>query len=159
MPFSIAWQTGISQLHSEDANFGTGKGWTEYFIPFSEEVHESFHHKYNLHRPPKWRRILRNTIKTKSPSFIFWKLKFLLKALVRHCIDCPQDILPDCLTLNTDERATISRRFVIRLTLLKLNSYHTIPFEGISKGISKATSFANLYVLLFMKLLVYSLHV
>lgn len=31
-------------------------------------------------------------------------------------IDCPQDMLPDCLTLNIDERAAISRRFVIRLT-------------------------------------------
>ena len=26
------------QLYSEDANFGTGKGWTEYFLPFCEEV-------------------------------------------------------------------------------------------------------------------------
>ena len=31
-------------------------------------------------------------------------------------IDCPQDMLPDCLTLNIDERAAISRRFVVRLT-------------------------------------------
>ena len=36
------------QLYSEDANYGMGKGWTEYFTPFCEEVHESFHHKYNL---------------------------------------------------------------------------------------------------------------
>ena len=50
------------QLYSEDANFGTGKGWTEYFMPFCEEVRESFHHKYNCHRPPTWRRILRHTI-------------------------------------------------------------------------------------------------
>ena len=74
------------QLYSEDANFGTGKGWTEYFAPFCEEVHEAFHHKYNLHRPPIWRRILKNTIRRKSPSFIFWKLKFLLKTLVGHCL-------------------------------------------------------------------------
>ena len=47
------------QLYSDDANFGTGKGWTEYFAPFCEEVHEAFHHKYNLHRPPTWRRILK----------------------------------------------------------------------------------------------------
>ena len=31
-------------------------------------------------------------------------------------IDCPQDMLPDCLSLNIEERAAISRRFVIRLT-------------------------------------------
>ena len=72
------------QLYSEDANFGTGKGWTEYFVPFCEEVHESFHHKYNLHRPPQWRRILRNTIRTRTLSFIIWKLKFMLKSLIGH---------------------------------------------------------------------------
>ena len=31
-------------------------------------------------------------------------------------IDCLQDMLPDCLSLNIEERAAISRRFVIRLT-------------------------------------------
>ena len=72
------------QLYSEDANFGTGKGWTEYFEPFCEEVHESFHHKYNLHRPPQWQRIISNTIKTRSLSFVFWKLKFMLKSLMGH---------------------------------------------------------------------------
>lgn len=45
-------------LYSEDANFGTGKGWTEYFQPFCEEVHEPFHHKYNLLHQSIWRRIL-----------------------------------------------------------------------------------------------------
>ncbi len=72
------------QLYSEDANFGTGKGWTEYFAPFCEEVHEAFHHKYNLHRPPTWRRAMKNVVKTRSLSFVFWKLKFLLKSLVGH---------------------------------------------------------------------------
>ena len=72
------------ELYSEDANYGTGKGWTEYFAPFCEEVHEHFHHKYNLHRPPSWRRILKNTIKTKSPSFVFWKIKFILKSFIGH---------------------------------------------------------------------------
>ena len=28
------------QLYSEDANFGTGKGWTEYFVPFCH--HQEF---------------------------------------------------------------------------------------------------------------------
>ena len=28
-------------------------------------------------------------------------------------IDCPQDMLPDCLTLNIDDRANISRRFLL----------------------------------------------
>ena len=72
------------QFYSEDANFGTGTGWTEYFAPFCEEVHETFHHKYNLHRPPTWRHIMRNVIKTRSLSFFFWKLKFMLKSLIGH---------------------------------------------------------------------------
>ena len=72
------------QLYSEDANFGTGTGWTEYFAPFCEEVHEAFHHQYNLHRPPSWRRIIRNVIKTRSLSFFIWKLKFMLKSFIGH---------------------------------------------------------------------------
>ena len=72
------------QLYSEDANYGTGKGWTEYFTPFCEEVHESFHHKYNLHRPPQWKRIIKNVIRTRSLSFVFWKLKFMQKSLMGH---------------------------------------------------------------------------
>ena len=72
------------QLYSEDANFGMGRGWTEYFAPFCEEVHETFHHKYNLHRPPTWRRVIRNVTKTRSLSFFFWKLKFMLKSLIGH---------------------------------------------------------------------------
>lgn len=72
------------QLYSEDANYGTGKGWTEYFVPFSEEVHESFHCKYNLHRPPQWKRIIKNVIRTRSISFVFWKLKFMQKSLMGH---------------------------------------------------------------------------
>lgn len=72
------------ELYSDDANYGTGKGWSEYFLPFCEEVHEHFHHKYNLHRPPSWRRILKNTIRTKSPSFVFWKIKSMLKSFIGH---------------------------------------------------------------------------
>ena len=72
------------QLYSDDANYGTGTGWTEYFAPFCEEVHETFHHKYNMHRPPSWRRVIRNVTKTRSLSFVFWKLKFMLKSLMGH---------------------------------------------------------------------------
>ena len=72
------------QLYSEDANYGTGIGWTEYFAPFCEEVHESLHHQFNLHRPPSWRRVIRNAIKTKSLSFVFWKLKFAAKSIRGH---------------------------------------------------------------------------
>lgn len=72
------------QLYSDDANYGTGTGWTEYFAPFCEEVHEAFHHQFNLHRPPSWRRIIKNVMRTKSPSFIVWKLKLTVKSLIGH---------------------------------------------------------------------------
>lgn len=69
------------QLYSDDANFGTGIGWTEYFLPFCEEVHEPFHRQYNFHRPPSWRRILRLCRRQKSIAPIVWKLKSTLKTI------------------------------------------------------------------------------
>jgi len=59
------------KLYSDDANFRSEKGWTDYFLPFCGEVHEVFHHKYNRHRLPSWGRI----IKEKNWSLIKWKLK------------------------------------------------------------------------------------
>ncbi len=35
-------------LCSDDANFSYSKGWTDYFLPFCEEVSSEFHHEYNL---------------------------------------------------------------------------------------------------------------
>lgn len=70
------------QLYSEDANFATGKGWTEYFQPFCEEVHESLHKKYNFHRPPSWLRILKGCRKKRSVGPIAWKLKLILKTVI-----------------------------------------------------------------------------
>lgn len=35
-------------LCSDDANFSYSKGWTDYFLPFCEEVPSKFHHEYNL---------------------------------------------------------------------------------------------------------------
>ena len=67
------------QLYSESANFGTGIGWTEYFLPFCEEVHDSFHREYNLHRPPSWGRVLRGCMRQKSAGLIKWKIKSVLK--------------------------------------------------------------------------------
>lgn len=72
------------QLYSEDANFGTGEGWTEYFLPFCEEVHEPFHHQYNFHRPPSWRRILKLCRRQKTFGPIMWKLKTIPKTAMGH---------------------------------------------------------------------------
>ena len=75
--YGLAHQIRI-ELYSEDANFGTGTGWTEYFAPFCEEVHEPFHRRYNFHRPPSWKRI----IQKKSLRFVAWKLKTIGKNLI-----------------------------------------------------------------------------
>lgn len=70
------------QLYSDDANFGTGIGWTEYFLPFCEEVHETFHKKYNFHRLPSWRRILKVCRQQKSLGPLVWKLKSFPKTMM-----------------------------------------------------------------------------
>ena len=35
------------KLYSKDANFGKGKGWQDYFMPFFLEVEDSIHHTLN----------------------------------------------------------------------------------------------------------------
>lgn len=59
------------KLYSDDANFRYDKGWSDFFLSFCEEVHESFHHKYNKHRLPLWKVILRN----KDWKVAQWKMK------------------------------------------------------------------------------------
>ena len=59
------------KLYSDDANFRYKEGWTDYFMPFCEEVHEGFHHKYNKHRLPSWKRILEEA----NWDVARWKLK------------------------------------------------------------------------------------
>lgn len=70
------------QLYSDDANFGTGVGWTEYFLPFCEEIHDTFHQKYNFHRLPSWRRILKHSYREKSLQPIAWKTKAAIKTII-----------------------------------------------------------------------------
>jgi len=70
------------KLYSDDANFGTGKGWSEFFLPFCEESHEKFHHWFNFHRVPDWDIILTAARKHRSYSFILWKCKFFILGLV-----------------------------------------------------------------------------
>lgn len=38
-------------LYSKDANFGTGKGWQDYFLPFCEESTNLLHSKFNSRMP------------------------------------------------------------------------------------------------------------
>jgi hypothetical protein len=35
-------------LYSKDANFGYEKGWTDYFLPFCDEISDDFNKKYNF---------------------------------------------------------------------------------------------------------------
>lgn len=69
------------QLYSADANFGTGKGWTEYFLPFCPEVSERFHERYNVGRAPSWCHLLRVARKERSPRLLLWKCRQLLRGL------------------------------------------------------------------------------
>ena len=72
------------QLYSDDANFGTGVGWTEYFLPFCEEVHETFHQEYNFHRLPSWLHIMRLCWIQKSIGPVAWKVKKTVKTWIGH---------------------------------------------------------------------------
>lgn len=74
------------QLYSDDANFGTGVGWTEYFLPFCEEVHEPFHQKYNFHRLPSWHRILELCKSQRSLGPVAWKVKKTLKTWIGRIV-------------------------------------------------------------------------
>lgn len=74
------------QLYSDDANFGTGVGWREYFLPFCKEVHESFHSNYNFHRLPPWHHILRQCLKQKSIKPFVWKMKKTAKSFIGHVV-------------------------------------------------------------------------
>lgn len=63
------------QLYSADANFGTGKGWTDYFLPFCKEVNERFHERYNVGAAPSWSHLLRLACQQRSPRLLLWKCR------------------------------------------------------------------------------------
>ena len=108
------------QLYSEDANFGTGKGWTEYFVPFCH--HQEFERLSPQEKKESIIRLLFSVdILLHSSAFVGTITSgpsvFVMKVRADDpyvtAIDCPQDMLPDCLTLNIDDRANISRRFLL----------------------------------------------
>lgn len=96
-------------------------------IRFCEEVHETFHKKYNFHRLPAWRRILKVCRQQKSLGPLVWKLKsfpktmmgrlmafWVYKAYVQfvQAVDCPKTDLASSLSLTIDVRAVISQRYL-----------------------------------------------
>lgn len=91
-------------MYSDDANFGTGQGWTEFFKPFCDEVHEPLHHRYNRHTQPTWQEVFRAARERKSPDIVVWRLKGIVNYLVgkavafshyHHCVGFGQDIRID----------------------------------------------------------------
>lgn len=63
------------KLYSADANFGYRKGWSDYFMPFCDEVTDSFHHKFNTHAIPSWGKLAALSIQRKNLHLLKWKLK------------------------------------------------------------------------------------
>lgn len=63
------------RLYSADANFGCERGWTDYFVAFCPEADEVFHHTYNTHAIPSWKRLAALSLKEKSLRLLKWKLK------------------------------------------------------------------------------------
>lgn len=103
------------KLYSDDANFRYKEGWTDYFMPFCEEVHEGFHHKYNKHRLPSWKRILEEA----NWDVARWKLKcsFL-------------NVCGDSLALMTYHKKVLLNHHV----KFDDNTYFNIPELGIKGG-------------------------
>lgn len=63
------------RLYSDDANFGIGKGWTDFFEPFCPEVHEAFHARYNRSAVPSLRELRRRNPHSGRFALLKWKLK------------------------------------------------------------------------------------
>ena len=81
------------QLYSEDANFGTGKGWTEYF-ELIVSIDLLLHAKK-----------LAGSITT-GPSVFIMKQRYAEPSVI--AVDCAKEMLESALTLPIDSRAAIS---------------------------------------------------
>ena len=92
------------RLYADDANFGHARGWRDYFRPFCPEVHEAFHHRYNLYRVAPWHDILRK----RSLRLLRWKLKAGWRHIVGDlCVLCAyrrRVLLTRHVRLNLDDR-------------------------------------------------------
>lgn len=63
------------KLYSDDANFKVEHGWTDFFQPFCEEVHDSFHSRYNINAGITWQRTLFGLSFGKRWKILKWKTK------------------------------------------------------------------------------------
>ena len=71
-------------LYSADANFGVARGWTDYFLPFCQEVSEPFHSRYNRHAIPSLPTLLRRNPGRSPLDLAKWKLKVEAGHLIGH---------------------------------------------------------------------------
>lgn len=60
------------KLYSKDANFGYKDGWTDYFLPFTEEEYDSYHSFFNRHPTGL---TLKEVLLSKNLGLLRWKLK------------------------------------------------------------------------------------
>ncbi len=69
------------KLYSNDANFGHDRGWTDYFLPFCDEICDSFHSRFNTHRTPSLKRIWGGG-KTQRLRMTKWNIKVHAKHII-----------------------------------------------------------------------------
>lgn len=62
-------------LYSKDANFGWENGWSDYFVPFCEEVCEAYHSRCNVHSLQGLRELKRLNPNVSSVDLMKWKAK------------------------------------------------------------------------------------
>lgn len=64
------------KLYSHGANFSYSRGWTDYFMPFCEEVDGDFNLRYNVHAVQKLRILRREQPQLQLSGILKWKLKY-----------------------------------------------------------------------------------
>ena len=63
------------KLYSRGANYACGRGWTDWFEPFCQEVDEPYHSKLNVHSLPALGELCRTNPHASAGSLAKWKLK------------------------------------------------------------------------------------
>lgn len=96
-------------LYSDDANFASRHGWTDFFEPFCPETHAAVHKLFNRRPVGSWKRVWQTAVRQRKPGLLAWKLKavgrnLLAKAVKRATrVECyTQDIWSGMQALRTD---------------------------------------------------------
>lgn len=99
------------KLYSADANYGFSKGWTDYFLPFCEEVDDTFLKKWNRHAIPSYKKILNTCICQCSLNMLKWKIKLDIYAKIAHLK--AKNIYGEAVLLNSDVQFNHHQHFYI----------------------------------------------